>query len=160
MGCAFEEGLKGGLLGFDIKWRSATIYGDGMAKFYCSTLRAIGEQVEILLMNEEKTKDKYIYVAEFVTCQKAILGSLQRNGGVGWSVGRAELEECEREGQSRMEKGFWDGVMLLLERSLLFVGDEDERLPGESNSREYLDEAVGEVLGRLESNGEQDCGCG
>jgi len=45
MGCLIEEGLKGGLLGFDLRWSSALVYESGRESFACSTLRGVGETV-------------------------------------------------------------------------------------------------------------------
>ena len=124
-GCLIEEGLRGGLLGFDLRWSSATIYESGYETFARSTLRGVGRAVQELLMLGEEGGDSYFYAAEFMTCQNNILEALQTSSGKGWSIGRAEVEEAVREGEMRGEKGFFDGAMMLSEWSVLFCKLDD-----------------------------------
>ena len=163
-GCIVEEGLKGGLLGFDLLWSSATVYESGEERFACSTLRGVAKAViEILAMGEEG-KDQYFYAAGFMTCQNDILKALTTSSRKDWSIGSAEVQEALREGEIRMEKGFFDGAMLLLERSMLFGETDDlESWQGRRvgcTDRESLEMVIGQVLTALERDGEMDCGCG
>lgn len=121
-GCLLENGLVDGLLGFDLVWKSATIYGEGGEKVACSTLDGIGRAVLDVLqgLEEGKYAREYLYRNEFVTSQNEILMMLERVGE--WDVARAEIGECVTEGERRMNKGFFDGAMVLLERYVLFGG--------------------------------------
>lgn len=163
-GCLIEEGLKGGLLGFDLQWSSAIVYGSGEERFVCSTLKGVGEAVREVLMKGEEVSDGYLYHVGIVTYQNEILAALQTSSGKDWSVGWADVEEAVREAEARMAKGFFDGPMLLLERSVLFGRLEDmevwqvEKAGGDSH--ENLPNVVTQVLMELEKNGEMDCGCG
>lgn len=91
-GCLIEEGLKGGLLGCDLRWSSAMVYESGWERFACSTLRGIGEAVREILMNGEDGRNMYLHEAGIVTCQYEILAALEtRSGRVecwGCGVGR------------------------------------------------------------------------
>lgn len=159
-GCSLENGLVDGLLGFDLVWKSATIYGDGEAEFPCSTLDGIGRAVLDVLqdLQEGKYAGEYLYRSEFVTSQNEILMMLAKEGK--WDVGRAEISECVREGERRMEKGFFDGAMVLLERYVIFGGIGELKRWGDKGEKFELERVVKGVFEGLERNGKADCGCG
>ncbi len=64
----------------------------------------------------------------------------------------------------RMAKGFFDGAMMLLERSVLFGKLDDVEIwrKGQVSVEGHgdLGKVVEEVLMELMKNGEMDCGCG
>lgn len=165
-GCSLESGLMGGLLAFDMTWKSATIYGSGNEKFPCSTLRGVGEAVVQLLkeIQEGRGRAEYLYRCEFVTSQNEILAGIEDTEGKRWDVIKADVDECVREGKTRMEKGFFDGAMMLLERNVLYgeVGDMDiwgkPEIPRNEDLR--LDQVIKVVMDQSGKNGKPDCGCG
>ena len=59
-----------------------------------------------------------------------------------------------------MEKGFFEGAILLLERYVLFGGIEELKHWENSGKRFELERVVKEVLKGLEKNRKADCGCG
>ena len=115
-------------------------------------------------MMGEEGKDKYFYAAEFVTCQKDILEALEVSCAKEWSVGKVEVEEAVREGEVRMKKGFLDGAIMLLERSILFGDSEGIKVWSDGSLRgqghKNLGKVIQQVLMELEKNSEMDCGCG
>ena len=149
-----------GLLGFDLLWKSATIYGDGEEEFPCSTLDGIGRAVLDVLQGlvEGKYAGEYLYRSEFVTSQNEILMMLETIGD--WDVGRAEIRECVREGERRMEKGLFDGATVLLEQYVLFGGIGELKRWGDKGEKSELERVVKGLLEGLERNGKADCGCG
>ena len=159
-GCLLEKGLVDGLLGFDLVWKSATIYGDGKEEFPCSTVDGVGRAVLDVLkgLEEGRYAREYLYRSEFVTSQIEILMILEKGGK--WDTGRANVEECVREGDRRMEKGFFEGAMVLLERNVLFGGIGEMGLWGNNGGKSELERAVKGVFERLERDGKADCGCG
>jgi len=168
-GCLFDKGLKDGLLGFDMTWQSATVYATGDERFACSTLRDVGQAVkDVLALGDDTVKNKFLYRASFMTNQNEILASLGRITRKKWTVGLVEVGECIREGEQRMKMGFFDGAMMLLERSVLFGGDMgnlsawEQDVPNMSPSKEQeiVDAAVKGVLAELDRDGKPDCGCG
>ena len=163
-GCLIDEGLRGGLLGFDLCWSSATVYGSGEERFACSTLKGVAKAVVEALDMGEEAKNQYLYAARFLTCQNEILKALETCSGKKWTVGRADVEEALREGQVRMEKGFLDGTMVLLERSMLFGEIDDveswQRQKIDLEGRKSLEQVVGQTLMDLEKDRGMDCGCG
>ena len=165
-GCNLENGLLEGLLAFDLQWKSATVYGAGDVKFPCSTLDGVGRAVIQALrgLEEGTSRNSYFYKAEFVTSQNELLEALERADGKKWDMVSSEVDECVREGERRMEKGFFDGAMMLLERNVLFGGVGDRAvwgMDGDSGEGEgKLEKVVKGVVERLERDGKADCGCG
>ena len=167
--CILEQGLKKGLLGLDVKWQSAKIYGTGDERFACSTLTDVGHAVEEMLVSGYETAtNQYLYRASFVTTQSEILAAFERIMGKNWTNGYADIAECISEGRKRMGMGFLDGAILLLERSILFDGNLNDvdvwkqtvRITDEAERQEALDVAIRGVLSSPERAGNPDCGCG
>ena len=59
-----------------------------------------------------------------------------------------------------MEKGFFDGAMVLLERYVLFGGLEELKHWEDKGEKSELERVAKRVLEGLERNGKADCGCG
>jgi len=99
-----------------------------------------------------------------VTSQIEILAVLEDLDGKKFDVITADVEKCVREGERRMEKGFSDGAMMLLERNVLFgqIGDTDVWKTEKDRARNdsSLREAVRRVVEKLKRDGRPDCGCG
>ena len=92
-----------------------------------------------------------------MTSQNELLMILEKGGK--WNVSRANIEECVTEGERRMEKGFFEGAMVLLERNVLFgnIGNSER---WENNGGNFeLEKAVKGVSERLERDGKANCGC-
>ena len=159
-GCLLENGLVDGLLGFDLVWKSATLYGDGKEEFPCSTVDGIGRTVLGVLqgLEEEKYSREYLYTNEFMTSQNEILMMLKKVGE--WDLARAEIGECVREGEKRMEKGFFEGAMVLLERYVLYGTIEELKHWEDKGEKPELERVVKGVFEGLERNGKAYCGCG
>ena len=165
-GAPLETGLTEGMLGYDLIWKTATIYGSGEERWAASTLAWIGRTVGALMERIQKGDviEEYMYRPEVVTCQKQLLKAIEEVDGKQWDVIRADVEECVREGERRMEKGFFDGAMLLLERNVLFgqIGDvktwalDQGGVEGEAR----LKNIVQKILEMYRRNGRPDCGCG
>lgn len=118
-----------------------------------------------LALGDDSAKNKYLYRAGFMTSQNEILASLRRLTGRNWTVSHVEVAECVREGEKRMKMGFFDGAMMLLQRSVLFEGALGNMSAWEQDvppltERAILDAAVKGVLAELDRDGKSDCGCG
>ena len=116
------------------------------------------------MLGGESEKTGYLYRSEFVTSQNEIVAALESLGRKKWDVIRGDVEECVRERKTRMEKGFFDGAMMLLERNVLFgeVGNinawSEDEAQAERNCRLFRVAKV--MIGRLDNEGKPDCGCG
>ena len=167
-GAMLETGLSEGLLGFDLMWKSATIYGTGEERFAASSLDWIGSTifgvVEDFQRDRGEEVGRYIYAPEFLLSQNEILTALKEVEGRKWDAIIADVEECVREGERRMEKGFFDGAMMLLERNVLFEGvgggEAWKAAPGGTGRNGRLGEVVRGVVDRLERDGRGIVGVG
>lgn len=121
IGYPLDYGLESGTLGFDIKWQSATMHGSGNEKFAASSTRWIGEVMLGMIAHWDEVCNRYMYACGMITTANDVLATLQRCTGQTWEVGRAiDGEECVREAQRRIERGFPDAGMFLMERSILY----------------------------------------
>ena len=139
-GCILEPALRpGGVLWFDTDWKGATIYGTGDERWGASSLGWIGRYVRKIVEDvfedgvgedgqargRRMAEGRYLRRYEFVTSQNGILRCLKSLGEVSgeeWTAEKGELNDCEREAEKRMERGFLDGAMMLREPRVLFRG--------------------------------------
>lgn len=166
-GFTLDYGLSSGNLGFDAKWLSATLHGSGDESFAASSSAWIGRVVHNVLKHWDHIKNQYLYACGLVTTANDVVKCLEKSMGKTWEVGRGDVKDCVREAERRIERGFPDAGMFLMERSVLY--DESLRavdpfvkqdargtlgLDGES-----LDEIVQSVLHQHEHHGKMNCGC-
>ncbi|KAH7371681.1 isoflavone reductase family protein [Pyrenochaeta sp. MPI-SDFR-AT-0127] len=166
-GYTLDTNLISGDLGFDMEWHSATIHGIGTEPFAASSLQRVGEVVVKAIQNWDKVNNRYIYAAGVMTSANEILRSAEKATGREWTVGNYDVEECIREGQVRIERGFPDSGMFLLERSVLY----DEQLDASSSFRshsandilqlqpESIESIVDRAYHDLKHHGKPGCGC-
>lgn len=107
----------------------------------------------------------YLYEAEFLNTQDEVLSALEGIGGKEWETVNADVDECAREGDRRMEEGFFDGAMMLFKRNILFeqIGDVEvwsNSQRGLKGKKKSLEDAIMKVMAIFEKNGKGDCGCG
>ena len=163
-GCNFEKGLVVGFFAFDITWKSSTIYGSGNETLPCSMPKGVGEaMVQVLReLQDGGRREEYLYRCEFITSQNAILTAIERIEGRNWDVVKADVDECVREGERRMDKGYFDGAMTLLKRSVLYgeVGDMSLWTENSRNKEVKLEQVIRDLIDQVERNGKPDCGCG
>lgn len=123
-GYTLDTGIIGGSMGFDLEWHSATIHGIGTEMFAASSLQRVGQVVCRVIAHWEEVKNEYIYAAGLLTSANEVLRSAERAAKREFTVGNYDVEDCIREGETRIERGFPDSGMFLLERSVLY----DEQL--------------------------------
>lgn len=169
VGTILDRGLLSGNLGFDLKWHSATLHGKGDEVFAASSAVLVGRAVTAVIEHWEEVKSRYLHVAGFTTTADEVVGELERATGQNWTVGRAEVDECVHEAERRIERGFPDAGMFLMERSVLY----DEALEAaksfmEDDAKDILrlkPEALRDIIHHVihehqRHSGKADCGCG
>ncbi|KAK3708965.1 hypothetical protein LTR37_011129 [Vermiconidia calcicola] len=119
-GSALDRGLLSGNLGFDLKWQSATLHGEGTERFAASSSAWIGRVVLAVIERWQEVKNQYLYVAGVTTSANEVIDQLEKITSKSFVAGRAEVEECVREAERRLEQGFPDAGMFLMERSVLY----------------------------------------
>ncbi|KAK6439294.1 hypothetical protein LTR95_004493 [Oleoguttula sp. CCFEE 5521] len=167
-GVLLDYGLLSGDLGFELKWQSATIHGDGAQKFPASSVEWIGRAVTTAVKSWEDVKNEYIYLNGLVTSGDEIVRTLEKATGQTWEVGRVDVEDTLREAEQRIKRGFPDAGMFLVGRSVLYDPEVDAVgafLKGEHNKRlslqrESLEKVVEGVVHQYRHHGKADCGCG
>ncbi|XP_014553813.1 hypothetical protein COCVIDRAFT_29069 [Bipolaris victoriae FI3] len=128
-GYTLDTKIINGDMGFDVEWQSATIHGTGMELFAASSLARVGQVVARVLANWEKTKNQYIYAAGTIISANEVLESVEELTGQEFAVGRYAVEECVEEGRKRIERGYPDSGLALLERSILYDGQLNASAP-------------------------------
>lgn len=167
-GAQLDQALISGNIGFDMKWQSVTIHGTGDERFAASSTSWNGKVARAILEYWDKVKDQYVYAAGLITTANECLAALQDTTGQEWTRGNNDVEDMVREAEQRINRGFPDAGMFLLEKSVLC----DESLgavePFQANdAKEVLGLQAEDLAGLVKSavhdfrhHGKGDCGCG
>jgi hypothetical protein len=166
-GYTLDTNLISGDLGFDMQWHSATIHGIGTEPFAASSLGRVGKVVVQVIQHWTEINSHYIYAAGVVTSANEILRAVERATGQQWAVGNHDVEDSVREGMARIERGFPDAGMALLERSVLYDEQLNASGPFQSQSAndvlqlhpESVDTIVQTAYHDLQEHGKPGCGC-
>lgn len=166
-GYTLDTGLINGNLGFDMQWHSATIHGIGTEIFAASSLQRVGRVVARVMERWEEVKNQYIYAAGVLTSAHEILRSAEKATQREFTVGNYDVEDCIREGQARIERGYPDSGMFLLERSVLYDEQLDAAKPFSLRSSnellqlgpESVETIVANAYHDLKHHGKPGCGC-
>jgi hypothetical protein len=166
-GYTVDSNLISGAMGFDMQWHSATIHGIGTEPFAASSLERIGHVVVSVIQHWDQIKSHYIYAAGVVASANEVLRCAEQATGHEFTVGNHDVEDSVREGQSRIDRGFPDAGMALLERSILYDEQLDAVAPFKSHSanellglpKEFVKDVVEKAYHDLQHYGKPGCGC-
>ncbi|KAI1120324.1 NmrA-like family protein [Nemania abortiva] len=87
VGHFFDWGLRENFLHFDLAARTAEILDHGRYKSSTATLARVGEAiVAILAADEERTRNKVLFIQSFCVSQLDVLAALERATGAKWEV--------------------------------------------------------------------------
>lgn len=167
-GVTLDRGILSGHLGFDLKWQSATLHGKEAAQFAASSYAFVGRVILAVIEQWPDVENQYLYAAGLTTSAGEIVKGLEKSTGKSFEVGRGEVTECIHEAERRIELGFPDAGMFLMERSVLY--DEDlgatrpfEEVDAKSKlglDKERLEDIINAVVHDYEHHGGQaGCGC-
>ncbi|KAL0257005.1 hypothetical protein SLS55_007815 [Diplodia seriata] len=159
-------------LGFDIKWQSATVYGsagseDSQASFAVSSLGWVGRSIARVVERWESVRNCYLYAAGCVTTADEVVACLQKATGKEWSVGKVEVEECVKEAERCLQRGFPDAGIALMERSVLYdtsLGAVESFRTKSANDllglgQEKVEDIITGAVHDFQNHGRADCGC-
>jgi hypothetical protein len=166
-GCTLDTTLISGDLGFDFEWQSATIHGIGTELFPASSLQRVGQVVASMIQHWSAVRNQYIYAAGVLTSANEILRSAEKAMRREWTVGNYDVEECIREGETRIQRGYPDSGMFLLERSVLYDEVLRAEEPFQTRSAngilqlapESVETIVAQAYYDLQHHGKPGCGC-
>lgn len=166
-GCSLEHSLISGNLGFDIEWQSATVHGTGDEEFAACSTAWPGKVALAIIENWMECKNQYLYASGFPTTANSILEAFRTQTGKEWTAGKVDVEDTMNEAERRLERGFPDASMFLMERSVLFDEGLDSVRPFvEQDAKtklglegETLEPVVERVLHDFKHHGKGGCGC-
>lgn len=166
-GYVLDTALTSGNFGIDMQWQSATIHGTGDERFAVTSLRRAGIAVASTIRHWDEIKNQYLYSAGTLTSAREVLACLDIISGFDYSVDYSDVSDCLREGKKRIERGYPDSGMFLLEKSILC----DESLKAteafQKNSAnrllqlelETVDSIVRTAYHEFNHRGNPGCGC-
>lgn len=166
-GYTLDIGLINGNMGIDLEWHSATIHGIGTETFAASSLQRVGQVIARVVDHWDEVANQYIYAAGVLTSANEVLRSAERATQREFTVGNYDVEECVKEGEARIERGYPDSGMFLLERSILYDEELDAAEPFKSRSSnkllqlepESIEAMVANAYHDLRHHGKPGCGC-
>jgi len=94
-------------LHIDLKERKADFLDEGEVKSSASTLKRIGEATAKILekADDERTKDRTLYVQSFCVSQKEVLEAFEKATGDTWTVRNFDSAKFIKEQKEKMEMG-------------------------------------------------------
>jgi len=166
-GVDLDRGLMNGKLGFDIKWESAAVVGSGNESFAASSGAWTGKVVLAVLRHWESVKNQYLYAAGLITSADAIVTAFEKATGKSFVTSKTDVEDCVREAERRIERGFIDAGIALMGRSVMYDRSIEAAKPFEDADakgrlgleREKLEDIVEWVLHELKHHDNGGCGC-
>ncbi|KAI1085433.1 NmrA-like family protein [Whalleya microplaca] len=101
----FDWGLRENFLHFDLAARRADILDDGRYRSSTATLGRVAEAVVRVLLKEEQTRNRMLFVQSFCVSQLDVLGALERATGTKWEVRYRDSEEFIKEHKAKADAG-------------------------------------------------------
>jgi hypothetical protein len=167
VGCILGTAILNGDLGFDLQWQSAALSGTGNERFAASSLSRVGLVVARIIRHWDEVENQYLYAAGLFTSAKEVVACLEKLTSSTWTVDYSEVGDCIREGTSRIERGYPDAGMRLLEKSVLsdrLLRTIDAFQHGSANGLLQLDaDSIEAILAKachdFQHRGKSKCGC-
>lgn len=136
-----------------LKERRADVLDDGEMRFSVSTLGRIGEATARILVKQEETKNKTLYVQSFCVSQNQVLAAFEKHTGSKWEVQRHDSDKWRDEHKAKADAGDLDAI----EECVWYLGTVDANWEGRDTfamkmlnlEDENLDEVVGRVVKEL-----------
>lgn len=167
VGYILDTALINGDLGFDLQWQSASLSGTGNERFAVSSLERVGKVVSSIIQLWDEVENQYLYAAGAFTSGNEIVAVLEKSTASKWSVDYSDVDDCVREGTTRIERGYPDAGMRLLEKSVL--SDESLRIAdvfehGSANSLlrlgpQSIEAVIAKAYHNFQHRGKPKCGC-
>ncbi|OLN87445.1 Pinoresinol reductase 1-like protein 3 [Colletotrichum chlorophyti] len=119
----FDWAHSPGILGLDLKNKSARIFDSGNERFSASTFPFIGKSVAGVLNNAEATANKYITIASFTTTQRELLKVVEQETGSTFAVTAVKTADLEKTADEKLAKGDFSAFIELLQQNLFRDGN-------------------------------------
>lgn len=165
-GCDISKRLLDSNMGIDLQWQSATIFGTGSERFAASSPGFVSETIKAIIYRWDDFSNQYLRISEFTTSYREIIDALEEEMHCRFEAGYLEKDEGVNEAKRRIEGGWPDAGMFLLERRVLAnegcfkAFDQDQgvvkKLTLECQS---LATVVRSVVHEYKHHGKGGCGC-
>ncbi|PWW77929.1 putative isoflavone reductase like protein P3 [Tuber magnatum] len=145
----FDWGLKAGFLGIDISNKKASLLDGGDTPFSTTNLSDIGQSVVGILAHPEETKNRYVFVQSALATQNKLLAAAEKATGEKFAIEQRITEDLEREGNEKIAKGDFSGIVDLLKRGVWaegWGGDYSDKLDNAILGVKVLDDAGVEAV--------------
>ncbi|KAI1746078.1 NAD(P)-binding protein [Xylaria scruposa] len=154
-----EEGH--GLLGIDIRSKTATIIDSGNQEFTTSTMPMVSKATAAILLYPEVTRNKYVHVDSFTLTQNLLLEAVERVMGTKFSKEKTSREDLLALATKHLDEGDYDNGYYEMVNAVIYSGPPVSLFPGRAiQGRELLglveaedlDEMVKGVLAKIEKS--------
>jgi hypothetical protein len=153
-GCTLHNRcLTTGFLGIDLKTHKVTVYDSGNVKFSTTMMATVGRAVANILLDAEKSANKYLYISSFEVSENEILASLESAMGKTFERTHVNSDDQIRIGREEMAVGNLGGMVKLLLSSIFKGGlganfAEEATLSNEvlGLPKENLDDAIAGIV--------------
>lgn len=115
-----EEGR--GLLGWDIKTTSGTLFDSGNQEFTATTLRKVAEAISSVLVHADETKNQYVQVASFNLTQNMVWKALENVSGKAFSMKRMSTADLQSLATKHLADGDLDSAYYDLVTATVYSG--------------------------------------
>ncbi|EOA87557.1 hypothetical protein ACJQWK_08198 [Exserohilum turcicum] len=120
---ALDPTKSGNFLGIDVKNRSATIFDSGATRFAITTSTNTGLAVAKVLLNDDMTANKQIFLCDFLACTNEIVAALEQHTGEEFRVQNKDSKAEIKALRARYDAGDANATYPLL--ALTFGADVD-----------------------------------
>lgn len=165
-GCDISKRLLDSNMGIDLQWQSATIFGTGSERFAASSPEFVSETIKAIISCWADLRNQYLRISGLTTSYREIIDALEKEMHCRFEAGYLEQDEGVNEAKRRIEGGWPDAGMFLLERGAL--ADEGcfegfEKGQGVVNTlaleSESLATVISNVVHEFKHHGKGGCGC-
>ncbi|KAI0456791.1 hypothetical protein F5B21DRAFT_466751 [Xylaria acuta] len=154
-----EEG--NGLLGIDVRSKTATIIDSGNQEFTASTMSLVGKATASILLRPGESKNRYVQVHSFTLTQNLILEALERITGTKFSKNKMGREELLALATKHLEEGDYDHGHYELVTAAVYSGSPFTFFPGRATrgnellglvEAEDLDGMIKRILAKIQKS--------
>ncbi|KAF4503560.1 2`-hydroxyisoflavone reductase [Fusarium agapanthi] len=96
-----------GLLCLDIKTKTGELVNSGKLKFTTTTVSKVGEATAAALLHSDRTKNEYVHVASYNTCQKQVIEAVERLSRTKIQLEKLDNKDLYARATKHIDQGNW-----------------------------------------------------
>jgi nucleoside-diphosphate-sugar epimerase len=120
---SLDPSKSGNFIGIDVKARTAVMYDSGNKKFGITTSANTGRAIAKALVMHEETRNKQVFLVDFMVTTREIIASLERQTGEKFDVEQRQSAEEIKALREKYDAGDYNAVYPLL--AITFGADVD-----------------------------------